>query len=97
MVRGPQEAEALARGLLAHKADVFTTLEHRSENFCHFCGETVDRRKADWGAWTDGQTVFGASVHIRCFNIMFPDGPRGPVNDDVEREAIQAEGCGELG
>ena len=99
VVRGPRDAEALARGLLSHKADVFTALEHRTDDTCHFCGGAVDRNGTGWGAWSDGQTVFGATVHVRCFNVMFPGGPRGdgPVDDDIERAAIVAEGCGKLG
>jgi hypothetical protein len=99
VVRGPRVAEALARELLSHKLDVFAALEHRQDDTCHFCGGAVDRSGAGWGAWSDGRTMFGATVHVRCFNVMFPNGPRGdsPADDDIEREAIQAEGCGRLG
>ena len=90
VIRGPKDAEALARELLSHKAEIFTALERQPENSCYFCGEPVDRTGADWGAWTDGKTVFGVTVHVRCFNLKFPDGPRGnptAVNDINDRSA----------
>ena len=98
VVRGPGDAEALARELLSHKAAVFAALGQRPDDACHFCGGQVNRNGTGWGAWTDGRTVFGATVHVRCFNVMFPDGPRGnrPADDDIEREAIMAEGSGQL-
>ena len=59
------------------------------DNSCFICGRGVDRTGIGWGAWTDGKTVFGATVHVRCFNLKFPDGPREnrPADDDPEREA----------
>ena len=99
VVRGPRDAEALARKLLEHKVDVFAALGQRPDDACHFCGGLVNRDGAGWGAWTDGRTVFGAMVHVHCFNLMFPDGPRGnhPAEDDVERSAIIARGSEKLG
>ncbi len=38
VVRGPRDAEALARELLSHKAAVFTALGQRPDDACHFCG-----------------------------------------------------------